>query len=567
MWGNLTSIASQIEKNLNESVGIAPSSLLPREYDSVSVPPPPTPSAEPEVEPTADDDAVNSQLSNSPSNHSSPSTPNPQPPAPPTPTATPAPQTPQPDPTPTPTPTPTKPLTPATPLNNNSSVTAEVVQLRSEGQSLMLKLTKLQTSYRSLASVNKKLKEDLEKNVDQCNDKDSLIENLKNDKSEDESNQKSNLLIIQQLREEVKSLKSKREIDGKTKVDELEAELRKKESDLTDLRSSYEVINTKLNTNNISQLATEKSLRDKFSKLETKLKSEYEGRRSQIQSEVKMEYKSKETELRSQLSTSSSLLTSRSDQISKLKTNVDRLQNALKQKDVLFEQIEKSMRDWGEKERKAKEELEMEKGEKSKIQTLLDKNIKSSNQVEFVFKKRLEEAASISQTLQTQNTNLQTQISSLQKQQTLKSSQKPKTTPVKNDHVNNANVDNLTSPVGGMVGGIMLRNEINEKNNEITFLKNRVEELEELSAKKETSEGLTQKLREKEIELEEVKGDLDDVKQCYGREVHRLTMILANEPESSTQDNKTPRKIVVEVPVVEEKSQDVNDFRLGMFVD
>ncbi|GMI18612.1 hypothetical protein TrLO_g13441 [Triparma laevis f. longispina] len=451
--------------------------------------------------------------------------------------------------------------------NLNDSVTAEVVQLRSEGQSLMLKLTKLQTSYRSLASVNKKLKEDLEKNVDQCNDKDSLIENLKNDKSEDESNQKSNLLIIQQLREEVKSLKSKREIDGKTKVDELEAELRKKESDLTDLRSSYEVINTKLNTNNISQLATEKSLRDKFSKLETKLKSEYEGRRSQIQSEVKMEYKSKETELRSQLSTSSSLLTSRSDQISKLKTNVDRLQNALKQKDVLFEQIEKSMRDWGEKERKAKEELEMEKGEKSKIQTLLDKNIKSSNQVEFVFKKRLEEAASISQTLQTQNTNLQTQISSLQKQQTLKSSQKPKTTPVKNDHVNNANVDNLTSPVGGMVGGIMLRNEINEKNNEITFLKNRVEELEELSAKKETSEGLTQKLREKEIELEEVKGDLDDVKQCYGREVHRLTMILANEPESSTQDNKTPRKIVVEVPVVEEKSQDVNDFRLGMFVD
>lgn len=113
----------------------------------------------------------------------------------------------------------------------------------------------------------------------------------------------------------------------------------------------------------------------------------------------------------------------------------------------------------------------------------------------------------------------------------------------------------------------MLRNEINEKNDEITFLKNRVEELEELSAKKETSEELTQKLREKEIELEEVKGDLDDIKQCYGREVHRLTMILANEPESSTQDNKTPRKIVVEVPVVEEKSQDVNDFRLGMFVD
>lgn len=77
-----------------------------------------------------------------------------------------------------------------------------------------------------------------------------------------------------------------------------------------------------------------------------------------------MEYESKETELRSQLSTSSSLLTSRSDQISKLKTNVDRLQNALKQKDVLFEQIEKSMRDWGKKERKAKEELEREKGEK-----------------------------------------------------------------------------------------------------------------------------------------------------------------------------------------------------------
>ena len=237
MWGNLlettASIASKIEANLNESVGVAPSSLPPRDYDPV--PPQQVPQTVVPPQPTVDEiDNETEDQTSTPSDQ----------------TSTPSDQTSTPSPVKAPQQVLQQALSPSTPQINepeeeiksppvtvatpnntssNSDMAAEVVLLRSEGQSLMLKLNKLQTSYRSLASVNKKLTSDLSKTVAQCNERDSLIEDLKNDKGSKDSTLKEKDEEIIKLKEEVMVLENKREIDGKTRVDELEATLRKKE--------------------------------------------------------------------------------------------------------------------------------------------------------------------------------------------------------------------------------------------------------------------------------------------------------------------------------------------------
>ncbi|GMH78655.1 hypothetical protein TrST_g5085 [Triparma strigata] len=566
MWGNLlettANIASKIEANLNESVGVAPSSLPPRDYDPV--PPQQVPQTVVPPQPTVDNiDNETEDQTSTPSDQTS------------TPSPVKAPQqalqqalspsTPQINEPEEEIKSP--PVTVATPNNtsSNSDMAAEVVLLRSEGQSLMLKLNKLQTSYRSLASMNKKLTSDLSKTVAQCNERDSLIEDLKNDKGSKDSTLKEKDEEIIKLKEEVMVLENKREIDGKARVDELEATLRKKEEDLTTLRRDYEEINNKLNKSSVAQLKTEKSLRTKFGNLENKLKADYELKKQKVTSEVSSDYAASETSLRQSIESYRSSLSASEEQNGKLQLQVSRLQSALKQKDELFEQIEASIQEWTAREKESKEELEKAKREKDSIQTLLDKEKKNSDRVEFVYKKRFEEAGAERDSLKMDNSKLKNEIVSLQKLRMEDAETQAQTTPRKKDA---EDVESMGSPVGGMVGGIMLRNEINEKKEEINFLKKRVEELEEAAANHPPTEDLADRLKEKELEVEELKGDLDDVKQCYGREVHRLTMILANggkEPENNPGEEK--KTVVVEVQMEEEKSLDVNDFRLGMFVD
>ena len=245
MWGNLlettANIASKIEANLNESVGVAPSSLPPRDYDPV--PPQQVPQTVVPPQPTVNNiDNETEDQTSTPSDLKT-STTSDQ-------TSTPSDQTSTLSPVKAPQQALQQALSPSTPQINepeeeiksppvtvetpnntssNSDMAAEVVLLRSEGQSLMLKLNKLQTSYRSLASMNKKLTSDLSKTVAQCNERDSLIEDLKNDKGSKDSTLKEKDEEIIKLKEEVMVLENKREIDGKTRVDELEATLRKKE--------------------------------------------------------------------------------------------------------------------------------------------------------------------------------------------------------------------------------------------------------------------------------------------------------------------------------------------------